>query len=208
MVNRTKTPVPAQRRLSPAISLLWLGLAVWGTLAMMSESSQPGPAGAAPAQWPAASKLARFPQRPSLVMFVHPACGCSKASLAELCLLMEHCKGRVTTHVLILCQSGQPTNAAQGGVWREAAAIPGACVEQDWNGSEARLFRTETSGEVILYGMDGRLRFQGGLTSSCSQAGDNPGRAALQALIDHQPSKLTQTPVFGCRLFKSNLTAK
>jgi hypothetical protein len=207
MVNRVKAPSP-QRSLSPAIPLLWLGLAVWGTLAMMSQSNQPGPAGAAPAQWPSASKLPRPAQKPALIMFVHSTCACSAASLSELSVLMSHCPGSVNTHVLFLSPDGRPADWAQSALWRAAAAIPGIGLAPDTDGSEARCFGAETSGDVVLYGADGRLRFQGGLTLSRGTSWDNPGRAALQALIDHQPSQVTQTPVFGCRLSGSKLAAQ
>src|SRR3954463_15141423 len=34
--------------------------------------------------WPAASKLGSTPTRPTLVLFLHPRCPCSRASLTEL----------------------------------------------------------------------------------------------------------------------------
>ena len=207
MVNRMKAPPRKQRSLNPAIPLLWLGLAVWGTLAMMSYSNRPGPADPAPAKWPAETTLPRPSKTPTLIMFVHPKCGWSKASVSELSCLMTNCHGRVNAYVLFLTPAGQPADWAQSELWREAAAIPGVRAVPDRNGFEARLFRAETSGEVVLYGAEGRLRFQGGITLSRGHLGDNPGRTALQALICHQPSQVTQTPVFGCPLFRDNLTA-
>src|SRR5256885_6995371 len=35
-------------------------------------------------KWPAGSKLGSVPNRPTLVLFLHPRCPCSRASLAEL----------------------------------------------------------------------------------------------------------------------------
>jgi hypothetical protein len=207
MVDRMKAPLQQQRSLNPALPLLGLGLAVWGTLAMMSDSNRPGPADAAPAKWPAGSTLLHPSNTPSLIMFVQPKCAWSKASIGELSSLMTHCQRRVNVYVLFLRPAGQPTNWVQTDLWRQAAAIPGVSVAPDEDGREARLFRAETSGEVVLYGADGRLRFQGGITLSRGHLGDNPGRTALQALIHHQPSQVTQTPVFGCPLFRNDLTA-
>ncbi len=209
LVDRMKAPLQKQRTVSPAIALLWLGLVVWGSVAMMSASrSGPGPEGAPPAKWPSASKLARPSAKPTLVMFVHPNYARSETSIGQLALLMTRCQGRVDTQVLFLWPAGLPANWVQSDLWREAGAIPGVRVGSDQDGREARLFRAETSGEVVLYGADGRLRFHGGLTLPSGQAGDNPGRAALQALIYHQPSPVTQSPVVGCRLFGDDLTAK
>jgi hypothetical protein len=203
-----KAPLQKQRSLHPAIPLLWLGLAVWGTLAMMSAANRPGPAGAAPAKWPADSSLPRPGQKPTLIMFVHPGCGCSKASVGELSFLMHCCQGRVNAHVLFLSPDGQTTDGAPSDLWRQAAGIPGVNAAADVDGREARFFGAETSGAVVLYGADGRLRFQGGITLFRGHLGDNPGRTALEALICHQPTQVTQTPIFGCPLFGSHLTAQ
>jgi hypothetical protein len=208
MVDRMKAPLQRQRSLNPVIPLLWLGLAVWGTLAMIAGSNRPGPTEAAPAKWPAESTLPRPSKTPALIMFVQPNCTWSKASLSELSSLMTFCQRGVDAYVLFPRPAGQPTNQVQSVLWRQAAAIPGVKVAADKDGCDARLFRAQTSGEVVLYGADGRLRFQGGITLSRGYLGDNPGRTALQALIHHQPSQVTQTPVFGCPLFEGNLTAR
>ncbi|HEY3860491.1 MAG TPA: RedB protein [Verrucomicrobiae bacterium] len=197
-----------ERSLSPVIPVLWLGLALWGAVAMMSFSSRPGSAGAPPAKWPMESSLASPAEKPALLMFVHPYCGCCQASLSELATLMKDCQGRVNARVLFFRSGGQPTNWVKSDLWRRASQIPGVSVASDLNGRQARLFGVETSGEVILYGEDGRLRFQGGVTLSRGHLGENPGRAALTALISHKPSHVTQTPVFGCPIFGEQLTAQ
>lgn len=141
-------------------------------------------------------------------MFVHPNCGCSKASLGELSWLMNACQGSMSAYVLLLDSVGNPTNLLRSDLWRQAAAIPGVRVATDDDGREARLFGVETSGEVVLYEADGRLRFRGGITVSRGQMGNNRGCAAVQALVHHKPSPVTQTPVFGCPLFNNELAAK
>jgi hypothetical protein len=202
-----KAPLPTQRSLNPAIPLVWLGLAVWGTLAMMSASNRPGPAGVHPARWPAESSLPHPATKPTLIMFVQPDCTCSTASVGELSLLMEGCLGRVNTRVLFVKTAGQ-TIRAQSELWRQVGAIPGVSAATDVDGREARLFGAETSGQVVLYGADGRLRFQGGVTLYRGHVGENPGLAAVRALICHEPSQVTQAPVFGCPLFTTNLVAR
>jgi hypothetical protein len=121
---------------------------------------------------------------------------------------MRSCQGRVNAHVLFYKPAGQATNWVQTDLWFEASAVPGLSVAPDEDGREARRFGTETSGQVVLYGADGRLEFQGGVTLFRGHVGDNPGRTALQALICHAPTQVTQTPVFGCPLFGSHLSAK
>jgi hypothetical protein len=197
-----------QRSVSPAIPLLLLGLAMWGTFAMMAPSNQPGPPGAPPARWPAASQVPRQAHCPTLIMFVQPNCPCSKASVGELSVLMTHCRGRVSARVLFLSPNSQSTNLVLTDLWRAAAAVPGLALGLDRNGREARLFGAQTSGQVVLYDAGGRLRFEGGLTLARGHPGVSPGRDAVEALLHDKRAPVTQTPVFGCRLFDTGAMAR
>lgn len=191
-----------QRSVSLVIILLWLGVTVGGTIAMMCYSLKAGPSGSPPSEWPAASKIVRSSDGPTLLMFVHPKCSCSDASIGELALLMAHCTGCVKAHVLFVKPSGQTTNWVLTSMWREASQIPGVAVARDDDGQEARLFGAATSGDVALFDARGRLRFHGGITAGRGHSGDNSGRDAIQALILEGKSAVTQTPVFGCDLFE------
>jgi len=191
-----------QRSVSSVITLFWMGLTVWGTIAMTSYSLKTGVTGSPPAEWPGASKIVHSADCPTLVMFVHPRCPCSDASIGELALLMAHCKGRVNAHVLFVKPSGRTTNWVLTSMWREASQIPGVDVARDDVGREARIFGAATSGDVALFDSRGRLRFHGGITAARSHSGDNTGRDAIQALILDGTSAVTQTPVFGCDLFE------
>jgi hypothetical protein len=201
LVKRMKPILTKKRSVSTVVTVLWLGLVVWGTIAMTSYSLRPGLTGSPPAEWPAASKIVHAADCPTLLMFVHPKCPCSDASLGELGLLMAHCTGRVNAHVLFVKPPGQTTNWVLTSIWREASQIPGVAVARDDDGREARLFGAATSGDVALFDSRGQLRFHGGITAARGHSGDNSGRAAIQALILDGTSAVTQTPVFGCDLF-------
>jgi hypothetical protein len=79
--------------------------------------------------------------------------------------------------------------------------LPDVTVLRDDAGVEARRFGAETSGQVLLYGADGRLMFSGGATGARAHPGDNLGRASIVALLNHAATLETTTPVFGCPLF-------
>ena len=78
------------------------------------------------------------------------------------------------------------------------AAIPHAVRVIDKSGEEAAQFGARTSGFVVVYGPDDKLRFSGGITGSRGHAGDNVGRRAVIAALagGHPPAH----PVFGCGL--------
>src|SRR5260370_36905985 len=136
---------------------LWLCVMSAGALWMNRYSNIPGPTENAPGQWPAQSIIALARTHSPLVMFVHPHCPCTQASLSELEILMARMQGRITAHVLFLKPPGLPASWTQTSFWRKAAAIPGVTVEVDSDGAEARRFGSETSGDTIVSGPDGCL---------------------------------------------------
>jgi hypothetical protein len=117
---------------------------------------------------------------------------------------MARCRGQFSAHVVFVKPAGLADYQARSDLWRLASAIPGVAVHSDSSGSETRLFHPETSGQTVLYNRDGQLLFHGGITISRGHAGDNPGRSALVALLNHQLVNNVETPVFGCSLFDTN----
>src|SRR5437762_13408102 len=87
-------------RLVLVTSLFWLCAVTAGLAILWRYAGTPGPAAAAPARWPIASRLRPDLLRPTLVMFVHPHCPCSRASMSELALVMAHTQDRVASHVV------------------------------------------------------------------------------------------------------------
>jgi hypothetical protein len=191
--------------ITTATATIWL-TAVVAVLALIAKyANDPGRPGAIPHQWPAQSLIALDTDRPTLIMFVHPYCPCTRASLGELDSLMARCRGQFNAHVVFVKPAGLGEFQAKSDLWRRASAIPGVTVHSDSSGSETRLFHPETSGQTVLYDRDGRLLFQGGITISRGHAGDNPGRSALVALLNHQLVNEVETPVFGCSLFDTHV---
>ena len=175
---------------------------------MNRYSNIPGPTENAPGQWPAQSIIALARTNSTLVMFAHPHCPCTQASINELEILMARTQGRITAHVLFLRPAGLPASWTQTSFWRQAAAIPSVTVEVDNDGVEARRFGSGTSGDTIVYGADGCLMFHGGITISRGHEGDNPGLSAIIAHSQDRPGERIQTPVFGCSLFATQCSAK
>lgn len=182
-------------------AFIWLAAVLSGTWAMMVYANRPGAAGDAPANWPAGSRLPRPAGRPTLVIFLHPHCACSRASIGELALVMARGVGRVDARAVFIEPAEVAAGWAEGELWRAAAAIPGVVVERDAGGREAKLFRTATSGDTLLYRADGQLAFHGGITLARGHAGANPGRRVLEGLLSGAEAPLAAIPVFGCGLF-------
>ena len=162
----------------------------------------------APAEWPSDSRIRPAPEVPTLLMMVHPHCPCSRASIGELALLMAKVQGRVKANVLFVRPKGFAEDWEKTSLWSSAAIIPGVSVLADNEGVEASRFRSQTSGQVMLYGADGQLLFSGGITAARGHSGDNAGRSAIVTLLTNDGLTIKQTPVFGCPLFNKDADEK
>ncbi len=164
----------------------------------------PGETTETPKTWPADSMVQQNPNRPTLMMFAHPHCPCTQASISELALLMEHCSGQVDARVLFLKSSKFSTEWERTDLWSSATAIPGVTVIGDQDGSEAVRFRATTSGDVLLFDSNGQLLFHGGITGSRGHTGENAGRSAIESILISGKAETKQTFVFGCPLLGQN----
>jgi hypothetical protein len=178
----------------------WLAAVAFGVGVLTEYEYTPGKATSIPSDWPIASKLQRTAGQPTLVMFAHPDCPCTRASIGELAVLMTHCQNRVRVEVVFLDPKGSSGKWLHTDLWRSAESIPGVIVQADEDGSEAAYFQATTSGQVVLYDAGGKLLFSGGITSSRGHYGDSTGLADIIRLLNHEEARTRKTPVFGCSL--------
>lgn len=186
---------------------LWLVAVAMGSLFGIRYETTSSRTAVAPVMWPEKCPLSLSLDRPTLIMFVHPKCPCSRASLHELAVLISHCQGRVATHVIFLLPKGFSEDWARTDLWESASAIPDVSVCEDIGGIERRRFGAQVSGETFLFRPNGQLLFHGGITGARGHSGDNLGRYMIQAyLLDpikirsFQGGSTSNTPVFGCEL--------
>ena len=136
----------------------------------------------------------------TLVMAAHPPCPCTRASLAELALLMTRRDGRLAATVWFYTPDNEAADWAHTGLWKTAAALPGVTARVDPEGKTAGLLGAETSGQVLLFDPAGRRVFAGGITGARGHEGDNAGLRAVEALVLGQTTAPVTTPVFGCSI--------
>lgn len=180
--------------------VFWLLAAGVGFVWILNYQSTSGAAGIAPEHWPTGTQITLDSQRDTLVMFAHPQCPCTRASMEELNRLLARTEGKVVVQVFFFKPDKFSGDWVHSDLWKSAAAIPGVVVREDPNGAQARLFGAETSGDVLLYDTHGRLLFNGGITGSRGHAGDNVGENTIIARLQGQEASLKQTPVYGCSL--------
>jgi len=187
-----------------AFVAVWLPAMVFGFKVLWAYSTTPGHAGTPPMEWPARAPVERGKGRTTLVMFAHPQCDCSRATVGELAILMAHAGGRLDADIFFYLPAQEASSWARTDLWRNASAIPGVRVFEDRDAAVAQTFGAFTSGQTLLYNASGRLLFKGGITAFRGHSGDNDGRTAITALLrDEVPRNNTLpivTRVFGCSL--------
>ena len=183
-----------------AVCAAWLAISVGGMFALESHKAKPGEPGAAPETWPSASAISRANDVPTLVLFAHPRCPCTSASLTELEKIGARLGRRIAIRVLFIAPAGTPSGWEKSDLWTKAARIPGADVFTDEGSGEAARFGSVTSGQVALYSAAGTRLFQGGITSSRGHEGDNLGADRVISLVTTEGVSNATTPVFGCPL--------
>jgi hypothetical protein len=184
-----------------AAALLWAAAVATGfTVLLRYSSTAGGGQGAHPRRWPAAAPLEQTPGRATVLMFAHPHCPCTRASVAELARLMARFGDRLTAYVLVVQPHGTGDDWMDTALRDRAAAIPGVRALVDRGGVEAARFGALTSGLTLLYDRRGRLVFSGGLTASRGHEGPSFGQRRIVSLLTTGTADRHDAPVFGCAL--------
>jgi len=180
---------------------LWIAAVAAGFGFLFKYKATPASGqGRPPEQWPTASAIPRNPDGATLLMFVHPRCPCTQASISELARLLAAAPVHLSTEVIVAQPDGTPDGWTDTELVRRARAIPGVEVLRDGEGQEAARFRAVASGLAVLYDRNGRRVFSGGITSSRGHEGDSFGRRRLLAALSGRTADRDESPVFGCAL--------
>jgi hypothetical protein len=150
--------------------------------------------------FPPSSAVRLVSDKLTLVLFVHPHCPCTRASLHELDRILAETQNKVSVTVVFTIPDGVGADWEQGDLWNSAKRIPGLRVMRDQGGGEAHRFDVEGSGHVLLYAPSGKLLFSGGITASRGHEGDNVGRSAIVSFVLNGHAPVSHTAVFGCSL--------
>jgi hypothetical protein len=198
-------PTPARRftggtLVAAATTVLWAAAVAAGGWLLLAYAATPGTTGEAANTWPPEASFHPPVTQPTLVMFLHPHCPCSWASVEQLNRLLVRQQGHWQAFVVFVRPRGTIPGWEKTSLWARAATLPGVTVVCDEHGRDQRRFGAATSGETFLFDAAGRLVFRGGMTPARGHVGDSAGQDALAALIDDPSGPLATAPVFGCPL--------
>jgi hypothetical protein len=181
--------------------VVWLLTVGTGLGMLWAYAGTPGPPAMAKAAWPAGASFARDTRGPVLLLFLHPQCPCSRATISELARLLAGAPAPAAIHALVYRPADAEAGWERTDLWDSAAAIRGVHVMTDVGGAQARLFGAQISGQTLLYSATGSLVFNGGITGARGHEGDNPGRTVLSSILAGGHPGAMRTPVFGCYLY-------
>ncbi len=198
-------PRLAKRHVVTALTVaLWIPAVAYGINVLWKYSTTPGHPASPPLTWPSEAPVNRSENHATLLMFAHPECPCTRASLGELAKILAQAGGQLDAQVLVFQPPNHISDAASADLLQEARAIPGVQAVEDPNAAMAKTFGVFTSGQTLLYNSAGALLFKGGITAYRGHSGDNAGRSAIIALLRGEVSASAAlpvvTPVFGCSL--------
>lgn len=200
MVATMPSHIPWRGLLWALAGVIWLSATGVGLALLSQYANTPAPEREDAAQWPVESRISRSDKVPTLILFAHPRCPCTRATLGELEKIIADCQGQVEPWVVFYRPHAANEDWAETDLQQTAKAIPSVHVMTDAGGDEARLFKANTSGQTLLYDKNGQLLFNGGITFARGHAGDNAGRAAIVSILKDRSPGYRHTPVFGCSI--------
>lgn len=183
---------------------VWLIGAAGLTTSLLQYQAQPSSRGNPPSRWPEKYSEQLEQGRDTLLVFVHPGCPCTTATLK---VLERELSAMTTNKVQLRIVFFRPDHLediwAHTKLWKLASRLPGAELQIDAGGQFSTAFGIETSGHVLLYSQTGDLKFSGGITYGRGHEGSNDSSRQLRESILHKTEE-TQLDVFGCSLLEES----
>lgn len=185
-------------------ALIWVALVLGGFTLLNWYKAQPGPIGMIHTKWPGQSVQPPDRYRYSLMIFLHPKCQCTVATLTQLAEILRENPKKFSAYIYFFHPEKTEKQWAYTDLWNQAAQMPDAQVFSDQGGYMARQFGAETSGQAFVYNPDGDLMFSGGITESRGHIGPNPGQREIASIVASRLPSTQFTKAFGCGLFSEN----
>ena len=190
--------LPAKRQIVVILTALWLTAVTVGMSLVVRHSNTVSAIGKSPSTWPLDCQIQQDAARNTLLMFIHPLCPCTRASLRELARTLAQTGDRLDAYIVVFQPVNKPNNWSHTDLWNAATHIPSVKVISDVDSVIAFQFRVQTSGHVLLYDTTGQLRFSGGITAGRGHDGDNIGHSAIVSLVRGKGQYSNTCSVFGC----------
>jgi len=189
----------------------WFGIAagtgIWivgisiGMWQLVAYSTTPGPTTEVRAVWPQQSTLQLETESHTLLVFMHPRCPCSRATLNSMARVLASAEVEVVPKFIFGCPSTESATWAQTDLWTFAEGLGQPIL--DWDSAESQLFGAVTSGHVMLFAPTGELVFSGGVTIGRGHEGDAIGKCALSEALRGKNAANDRFQIYGCPIMST-----
>lgn len=183
---------------------VWLTLCIGCLLGLNWYKMQPGPVGKLLTFWPQNISIAHDRNLYNIVMFAHPQCGCTYASLVELDKLIQSHPKKFKSKIFFYRPTGSKPSWSDGESKTMAKKLENVSVFDDEGGQIARRFGAMTSGQVMVYSPKGHLYYAGGITESRGHVGSNAGSRSIANIVETNKPSSKAEHTFGCVLFNES----
>ncbi len=130
--------------------LIWLSGTASGFFLLGAYHVRPGQPGKPLVRWPEGCPVRLDPDRPTLLIFLHPRCPCSRASVAELASIAASYRGRFAAHAILYRPEGPSEDWDQAeAAATDEASIPGLRRWTDRSGRWATDSGSRRLGRVL-----------------------------------------------------------
>lgn len=193
------------------LGVAWCVATACGFAELTRYATTPGDSGASTIQWPEKSDVLRSVGAAQAVMFAHPRCSCTRASITELIQIIEDTNAHGT--VVFWVPPANAPDVQEAESWRTSPTIrlveehPLLTAEFDPGGTALEQFGVATSGHCLVYDSAGALRFSGGVTTGRGHEGPNQSHAWIASILQGKAldsachaNGVAEYPVFGCRI--------
>ncbi|HCT45258.1 MAG: hypothetical protein CMJ35_04045 [Phycisphaerae bacterium] len=167
---------------------------------LWSYANVPGAQGMLPVGWTAATELERPDDRAMLLVFAHPKCPCTRATMTAIERLQREVPSSFATRVVFYEPADADASWRQTDLWARANKLVDAKAIADPGGTMTLDAGAVVSGCVALFDRDGQLRFWGGITPSRGHEGESVGLGAIRSVLRGQGAEMTSAPVYGCEI--------
>lgn len=184
---------------------IWVGSIIWSTKAMLIFQFTPGKMGKVFNDFPQKSKLVLDQTLPTLILFLHPKCTCSKASVEEIKIIKSSIKKEFKLIAVVQTASLKLTDELEK-LKEELSTLPHSTIVNDSYSFETNLFSVKTSGQIYIYSSFGELIYTGGSTSSRGTSSPSELRRTIASILEtnKKPHQLITKSIYGCEMDNKN----
>lgn len=174
--------------------------------ALAWSARRPGQGASPPERLPESITSGQTGARTTVIVAIHPRCPCSRATVANLESAWRTAARSCDLVAVVYAPGDRPVGWAETDTVKRIAALDGARRINDPDGSISAALGVWTSGQVLVYDANGKLRFSGGITPSAGHEGDCASLETLRNLVgagtsDHSgKDSVLHSAVFGCPL--------